>query len=81
VRSPVHLAFDENSEGGGRIMLNRVEMNASRGMTCVPIAAVLHVLNYKHVDLVALDTETTEPHILVCLDFCCQNAPTSYGFE
>lgn len=36
-------------------------------MMCVPIAAVLHVLNYKHVDLVALDTETTEPHILVCL--------------
>jgi hypothetical protein len=32
---------------------------------CVPIGAVLHVLNYTHVDFISLDTESTEPHILV----------------
>jgi hypothetical protein len=29
------------------------------------VAALLHVLDWSHLDLIALDTENTEPHILV----------------
>jgi hypothetical protein len=36
---------------------------------CVPIGAIFAVLNWTHVDLISLDTETTESHIIVALPF------------
>ncbi len=64
-RTPIRLSLKEETGGAGRVIVERVETDPTKGMMCIPIGAIFHVLNWTHVHLVSLDTETTEPHILV----------------
>jgi hypothetical protein len=49
------------------VVEEKIETDANKGMMCVPIGAIFHVLNWSHVHLISLDTETTEPYILIHL--------------
>jgi hypothetical protein len=61
------MNMTHNNKTNGRGQINEEQQATANTVTtpCVPIGAVLAALNWTHVNLVALDTETTESHIIV----------------
>ena len=49
----------------GTVVEEKIETDPNKGMMCVPIGAIFHVLNWTHVNFISLDTETTESYILI----------------
>ncbi len=67
-QKPIQLSFDATKDDAlTRIKENSVKnTKANYAIPCIPTGAIFAVLQWSHVHLVALDIETTEPHILVC---------------